>query len=398
MDFEKYKKDNILLNSIIVKEEYVVEENNTSIHFNPVEEDEEISFPDPPQLQPTMPIIKTEPTESLNQSHYPGNVSSATYPEEYFDRFEITIIPDPEEDASGTNFQDILGSRECSICFMKFNYMSHLMSHMQVHLENRPVNECDICGKIYKWKKDLNRHKRNQHTATSTLEATARIAGAVQSEAEPGPEAAFRGNLSTRTCNVKQEPEEPKMISQEAAADEKYECSVCFKIFRGVKGKESLRQHMRVHKRTKLYPCDSCGKVFKWKHDATRHSRQCKKDKKSTFPCSICGISCPSATILQQHTAVCGSIQKIEQKKYKCQICGKLLKNRACLRSHMTIHEESRPTFPCELCGQVFKWQKDMKRHYRKICKIKHEKATLSSDQTIVGGGDTKQLKDHATS
>lgn len=50
----------------------------------------------------------------------------------------------------------------CNICDRQFTQLKYLLSHQQTHLLAEPV-ACESCGKSFKRRYDLLRHKRRAH-------------------------------------------------------------------------------------------------------------------------------------------------------------------------------------------------------------------------------------------
>ena len=105
-----------------------------------------------------------------------------------------------------------------------------------------------------------------------------------------------------------------------------HQCVQCFKVFETAK---SLQSH--ITKSHAKYACDKCGRMVGNKHRA-RHMQQF-------------------------HTAP-------ENRKNKCEICGKGFSTNQSLRDHVNIHTGERP-YACKICGKKFASSGNKQMHLR---------------------------------
>ena len=136
-------------------------------------------------------------------------------------------------------------------------------------------------------------------------------------------------------------------------------CTFCGKKFRY---KDSLKAHMRDHTGDKL-KCQfkSCDKEFNRMRDLKDHEnshRQSVENLQITFSCDVCDAKFLRKKQLSNHKEVHREIVG------PCTICGKILKNVACLRAHMKNHNSPK-TFSCGTCGKAFKRNFDLTVHLR---------------------------------
>ncbi|XP_069670703.1 zinc finger protein 239-like isoform X2 [Periplaneta americana] len=76
----------------------------------------------------------------------------------------------------------------------------------------------------------------------------------------------------------------------------------------------------------------------------------------SSQKCNTCGKLLPD---LQSH--VC---KRNDDKRYKCDICGKCLANSSTLKAHLRIHTGEKP-YICDVCGKCFSLSGTIRRHAR---------------------------------
>lgn len=125
-------------------------------------------------------------------------------------------------------------------------------------------------------------------------------------------------------------------------------CDLCGKIFRA---RHLVCEHFkRHHGLKKIFSCDICGKMYKFKHAIAAHMKASHMTE--TYDCDICGKKFSFKNYIRQHMG-------IHNKKSKCQICHKMVKN---MKSHIgTIHiYENKKA--CAICG-VMIYKQYMKNH-----------------------------------
>ena len=160
-----------------------------------------------------------------------------------------------------------------------------------------------------------------------------------------------------------------------------YKCSDCGKQFRY---KDSLKAHTRDHTGDK-FKCQfkSCDKEFNRERDLKDHQNvhpvEMNKDLDFTFGCNICDAKFLRKKQLSNHMEI--HRHNVEP----CSICGKVMKNVACLRSHMKNHTTMK-SYSCSTCGKAFKRNFDLTVHLRihngikpYKCKICQKTFSLSS-------------------
>ncbi|CAH1954096.1 unnamed protein product [Acanthoscelides obtectus] len=134
---------------------------------------------------------------------------------------------------------------------------------------------CAACGKVFKRKIDLNRHKKEEHAV-----------------------------------------EKPRQV-----------CNICDKSF---KNATLLREHYSVHTGEQNYCCDVCGKTFQRLSSRSRHMRKHTTDersRKTPFLCTICGKLFPYSNTMSRHMMSHAGV-----KRFTCKICNKKFNQMAHLR------------------------------------------------------------------
>ncbi|VEN58517.1 unnamed protein product [Callosobruchus maculatus] len=213
----------------------------------------------------------------------------------------------------------------CGRCNYYYANLSEIMSHFCIERksnsqkrklpkpqvpsrrEPKPIAcfGCAACGKVFKRKLDLNRHKKDEHAV-----------------------------------------EKPRQV-----------CNICDKSFRNA---TLLREHYSVHTGEHNYCCDVCGKTFQRLSSRSRHMRKHTNDEKSRktpFLCTICGKLFPYSNTMSRHMMSHAGV-----KRFSCKICSKMFNQMAHLRVHMRTHTGEKP-YTCSYCYQAFSLNASMRKH-----------------------------------
>jgi hypothetical protein len=199
---------------------------------------------------------------------------------------------------------------KCEKCQKVFWKKTHLDSHMNTHL-SYGLNTCEICGKSYKHKIELNRHTRKVHL----------------------------GDLP-------------------------HKCSLCDKAFLT---KHELKKHDMGHKNIRPYHCDKCNKSYITSfelnlHVRTVHEKKLRhpKQKEKRFRCELCQRGFTTRLILSEHMKT-----HTGEKPFVCEVCGQTFKHKSSVTKHMLMHTGEMP-YSCKFCGQKFRANSNMHYHIRK--------------------------------
>ncbi|XP_058461901.1 zinc finger protein 431-like [Malaya genurostris] len=123
----------------------------------------------------------------------------------------------------------------------------------------------------------------------------------------------------------------------------------------------SIRSHQLTHlkKEKKRHQCKhlGCTEEFKTARLCNNHYNQVHKP----FVCETCGSRFPGLCALSRHRE-----RHLNEKKYRCDYCGKGHNTSDDLRLHINIQHNAAYLFPCDVCGLEFK-RKDILNSHQKI-------------------------------
>lgn len=165
------------------------------------------------------------------------------------------------------------------------------------------------------------------------------------------------------------------LTNQTAPASEnrsRHQCELCSKTF---DFKCRLNSHIaRVHENQ--FNCDKCPRRFLNKPALLIHMKYSHKQKSSPvsqlpFKCDVCSKTFQFRCRLNSHARI-HQIQT--QKKFKCDQCNRFFNHHAKLSKHKrTVHTEQmeQSMHACEICGKVYKYKHNLKRHVEFDHKVK---------------------------
>ena len=219
--------------------------------------------------------------------------------------------------------------------------------HKQVKKEELSV--CNICGKNYRNRKDMNNHVRRYHddTVHQCVKCFKKIKGKKN----------FREHMIIHNPKV--------------------ECSLCHKIFQEV----SIKKHMRDNciygpqlkkmkkpkKEHKNYICQTCDLNFSDRRQLRAHR---KKTHLVSVKCQNCSKTFRKQKNLEMHIERIHILPKLKVPKdrYKyCDLCEYKSLQRLNVKRHMVVHTRSRPRVNtekvCDNCGYQFRTPINLRRH-----------------------------------
>ncbi|KAG5279229.1 hypothetical protein AALO_G00075490 [Alosa alosa] len=164
-------------------------------------------------------------------------------------------------------------------------------------------------------------------------------------------------------------------LQQTPKRKNKFNCKLCRKKYTKY---ETLKTHMRVHKRETINRCRVCKSVFPQKNLLRTHKcavalANVKSGAKHC--CEYCGRAFTTSANLRVHYAV-----HTGERPHKCDICGKSFTQKGNLNIHRRIHTGEKP-FSCPVCNKGFSQKINLRHHlpiHGKADKLPKENCTPS--------------------
>ena len=201
------------------------------------------------------------------------------------------------------------------------------------------------------------------------------------------PESEVTKEIKLENFPIKKEP-----VTAESIDQDRFPCTECGKALRSL---VKLQFHLlRKHSKTLEIEqkCPECDKVFRNRKNLKSHMIYHTGEK--PYHCQFCEKAFVRNSHLKSHNLTHSKdspelAELIEKRKVDCSECGKTLRDKQCLKSHMKhIHSDEKP-YSCDQCDMCFKMASNLTVH-----KLTH------SGRYSCGGCESKfysklQLKEH---
>ena len=135
----------------------------------------------------------------------------------------------------------------------------------------------------------------------------------------------------------------------------KFPCSSCKQ---GAQSQEGLERHVESNHRGKQYLCAFCEAAFSDTQGRSIHERSMHGEK--DLSCEHCDMKFSLKIRLTRHI----KNVHVKEKDKVCPECGEKFFNLNTFRCHVNRHSDTRP-FACEVCGQCYLTNRDLKNHRR---------------------------------
>nr|XP_033482952.1 zinc finger protein 664-like [Epinephelus lanceolatus] len=115
--------------------------------------------------------------------------------------------------------------------------------------------------------------------------------------------------------------------------------------------------HCKTHTAKKSFKCDTCGKALKFKCHLYTHMRIHTGER--PYPCKICGRDFRYNRDLKVHMRT-----HTGENPFICKTCGRSFRENSYLKLHMRVHTGEKP-FECTTCGKAFRRRSNFNVHMR---------------------------------
>lgn len=218
----------------------------------------------------------------------------------------------------------------CPLC----NFNSPIQEEVKHHMKDHTKNYCNICNSIFNCQ-ELIRHLENHSVlfkSTKCLECKAKFHDDVHLQFH---------------------------IQHDHLGKKPHKCSMCTKTYFTARSLLNHKQTKHAKKSIKVLSCDWCKKKFLSDKVYQIHVEYAHR---SSLNCKYCDKAFGKVNTLVLHEK-----NHLNQVKsiYKCNICGKVLKNLASLKSHK-INHGSNSTLQCDVCSKSFRSFYTLREHSAK--------------------------------
>ncbi|XP_046659221.1 gastrula zinc finger protein XlCGF26.1-like [Homalodisca vitripennis] len=265
----------------------------------------------------------------------------------------------------------------CTVCPYRARQKRTLKTHMVLPAGGGTILDpegnlrfgCPVCGRLYKYRRDLGRHRRYECGIEPQFPCSACPYRAKQ-----------KGTLKTHMA----------LKHNINGAGARFNCDMCGRVY---KHRKDMLRHVRYECLqdgciAQKFECMRCGKVYKFKRILNRHLRyECGLEPQ--FACPHCPYKGKRNTSLQSHMMLkhqifipltheikVGALQQSRQDwnvaaKYVCTQCGRNYKFRNILNRHLQYECGKEPQFACPHCPYKAKQKSTLKTHMT----LKHKNA-----------------------
>ena len=268
-----------------------------------------------------------------------------------------------------------LNTFSCEYCDFKTSRKDNFRIHIKTK-HGSLIFECLACASTFHLRSDLKDHSRKAHDLEQDTNISPKI---LDHNVKPhkcevcGKNFTLKGEMNRHIKTVHMKVKTIK-------------CSFCPKTF----AKKVVRDsHELLHTGARPFQCDQCVKAFKCKGDLTNHVKYHHNPEleNKTFYCDECGKYYDNIGSLNSHKL---TIHTIEPNSLSCNKCPCVFNSRSGLKYHMLSHNTDN-NFKCALCEAAFNMELKLKRHMERHSGMRKHKC----NQCEKSFSDRRSLDNH---
>ncbi|CRK86918.1 CLUMA_CG000739, isoform A [Clunio marinus] len=263
-----------------------------------------------------------------------------------------------EPNVTDQEIQTSSGFVPCNVCGKQFKGHKNRKQHyLRVHVNKRP-HQCDICGKRFRHPCLVAAHMKRHRERKTKRHRERKTIKEINYKCDRC-ESSFFSNGDLRKHELQFHKDDIKP----------HQCNICGRRFLV---RRRLDLHMETHRenRTKDHHCDICKTSYF--HIEALHSHILRYHEDKPFSCTKCGKSFKLEQNLKIH--ICNFFKescknqhdmsnKQDLKSFPCEICGKLFRNGSQLKQHHRRVHLKIKAYQCDICDKSFYVRKDLARH-----------------------------------
>ncbi|XP_042291766.1 zinc finger protein 2 homolog isoform X2 [Thunnus maccoyii] len=236
-------------------------------------------------------------------------------------------------------------SFKCLFCGKAFVRKEGLTQHVRLHTGEKPFS-CRVCHKRFTWQAQVKQHHCIGESSQFQTEAEGKDCGGSEAARNSHPDRHLKPDADDKSSNCSER--DPKVID--------HACEETMEPLPGLKMEKNNTVPERCNSGKKKFYCSECGKIFDCKEYLQKHMRVHSGEK--PYSCLICNKRFSSRGYVAVHMKI-----HTGEKSFKCPFCGKAFVRKEGLTQHVRLHTGEKP-FSCRVCHKRFTWPAQVRQHH----------------------------------